>query len=147
LALLQIIWATDFCPPAGPTNLHASWREATSRVSVLDIGCGLGAVDELLVAQYDASGVVGIDIDPALLEGMRTRIERANLGTRIRGVKVEPGPLPFATASSTWSFRRTPCANPGQARDFLRNPAGSKAGRRFSRATGCAPALAIIHPK
>lgn len=65
---------------------------------MLDIGCGLGAIDELLVTQYDASSVVGVDIDPALLEGMRTRIERANLRTRISGVKVEPGPLPFAAA-------------------------------------------------
>lgn len=100
LALLQIIWGDGFLSPGGADELARILEGSDIKgCQVLDIGCGLGAVDELLVAQYDASGIVGIDIDPALLEGMRTRIERANLGTRIRGVKVEPGPLPFATAS------------------------------------------------
>ena len=43
---------------------------------VLDIGCGLGAIDELLVTQYRARSVVGIDIDPALL-GLHAAAHRA----------------------------------------------------------------------
>src|SRR5208337_2799284 len=65
---------------------------------VLDIGCGLGAADELLITQYRARSVVGIDIDPSLLEGMRQRIERAGLADRIRGQRVVAGPLPFPAA-------------------------------------------------
>jgi len=68
-------------------------------LQVLDIGCGLGAIDELLISRYHAASVVGIDIDPALLDIMRTRMERAGLAGRVRGVKVTPGPLPFGTAS------------------------------------------------
>ena len=56
-----------------------------SGCAVLDIGCGLGALDELLIAQYRARSVVGIDIDPALLVLMQRRIERAGLADRIRG--------------------------------------------------------------
>ncbi|MGA2190048.1 MAG: methyltransferase domain-containing protein [Steroidobacteraceae bacterium] len=99
LALLQIIWGDGFLSPGGADELARILAGSDiAGCRILDIGCGLGAIDELLVTHYGAASVVGIDIDPALLEGMKTRIERANLGARIRGVKVEPGPLPFAAA-------------------------------------------------
>ncbi len=92
LALLQIIWGDGFLSPGGAEELARVFEGSDIRgCRVLDIGCGLGAVDELLVTQYGASSVVGIDIDPALLEGMQARIKRSGLGDRIRGVKVEPG--------------------------------------------------------
>jgi phosphoethanolamine N-methyltransferase len=100
LALLQIIWGDGFLSPGGADEVARVFEGSDiGGCEVLDIGCGLGAVDELLVKQYRASSVVGVDVDPALLEGMRVRIERAGLANRIRGVKVEPGPLPFAAAS------------------------------------------------
>ena len=40
--------------------------------------------------------MIGIDVDPSLLESMRARIARARLTDRIRGVQVAAGPLPFA---------------------------------------------------
>jgi phosphoethanolamine N-methyltransferase len=43
--------------------------------------------------------VIGIDVDPALLTGMRSRLERAGLTGRIRAQCVEPGPLPFPDSS------------------------------------------------
>lgn len=100
LALLQIIWGDGFLSPGGAEEVARVLEGCDITGSrVLDIGCGLGAVDELLVTHYGASSVVGIDIDPALLAGMQTRILRAGLGDRIRGVKVEPGPLPFPAES------------------------------------------------
>jgi SAM-dependent methyltransferase len=100
LALLQIIWGDGFLSPGGPDEV-ARLLEGSDigDCEVLDIGCGLGAIDELLVTQYGARSVVGIDIDPSLLTDMQRRIERAGLASRIRGQKVEVGPLPFAAAS------------------------------------------------
>ncbi|MDB6084840.1 MAG: Phosphoethanolamine N-methyltransferase, partial [Gammaproteobacteria bacterium] len=100
LALLQIIWGDGFLSPGGAAELARVLEGSDiTGCHVLDIGCGLGAIDELLVTQYGASSVVGIDIDPALLEGLRARIERAGLASRIYGVEVKPGPLPFAAES------------------------------------------------
>jgi ubiquinone/menaquinone biosynthesis C-methylase UbiE len=99
LALLQLIWGDGFLSPGGVDELARLFEGTDIRGrEVLDIGCGLGAIDELLITQYGASSVVGIDIDPALLEGLLARVKRAGLADRIRGVKVEPGRLPFADA-------------------------------------------------
>jgi len=100
LRLLQIIWGEGFLSPGGAEEI-ARLLEGSDigGCEVLDIGCGLGAIDELLVTQHRARSVVGIDIDPTLLSGMQQRIERAGLARRIRGQKVDGGPLPFAPAS------------------------------------------------
>lgn len=98
-ALLQIIWGDGFLSPGGAAEVARLLEGSDiAGCSVLDVGCGLGAIDELLVAQYGASSVVGIDLDPDLLARMRARIERADLSGRIRAVQVTAGPLPFADA-------------------------------------------------
>ena len=98
-ALLQIIWGDGFLSPGGAEEVARLLEGSDIRgCSVLDVGCGLGAIDQLLVEEYGAASVVGIDLDPVLLADMRTRIERARLSGRVRGVQVAPGPLPFADA-------------------------------------------------
>jgi len=100
LTLLQIIWGDGFLSPGGIDEIARLLEgSGIGDCEVLDIGCGLGVIDELLVKQYGARSVVGIDIDPSLLAEMQQRIERAGLTKRIRGQKVEVGPLPFAAAS------------------------------------------------
>lgn len=95
-ALLQIIWGDGFLSPGGAAEVACLLEGSDiAGCNVLDIGCGLGAIDELLVAKYAAASVVGIDIDPSLLAGMRARVERAQLAGRIRAVQVTGGPLPF----------------------------------------------------
>src|SRR5271169_6059959 len=97
LALLQIIWGDGFLSPGGADEV-ARLLEGSDigDCEILDIGCGLGAIDELLVTQYRARSVVGIDIDPSLLAEMQQRMDRAGLASRIRGQNVAAGPLPFA---------------------------------------------------
>jgi len=100
LALLQIVWGEGFLSPGGAAELERVLEGSDlSGCDVLDIGCGLGAIDELLVTRHHAGTVIGVDIDPALLELMELRIERAGLGDRIRPLRVVPGPLPFDDAS------------------------------------------------
>jgi len=107
LALLQIVWGEGFLSPGGPGEL-AQLLEGSdvSGCTVLDIGCGLGALDELLVTRHGAKSVVGVDIDPALLQLMQRRIESAGLADRIRGQRVDGGPLPFAAASFDLVFSK-----------------------------------------
>jgi SAM-dependent methyltransferase len=99
-ALLQIIWGDGFLSPGGSDELARLLEGSDiAGCSVLDVGCGLGAVDQLLVRDYGAASVTGIDIDPALLDEMRARVERAGLTQSIRAVCVDPGPFPFPDSS------------------------------------------------
>jgi SAM-dependent methyltransferase len=100
LALLQIIWGDGFLSPGGAEEI-ARLLEGSDieSCSVLDIGCGLGAIDELLVTWFRAASVVGVDIDRDLVSAMTRRIVAAGLGDAIRGQCVDGGPLPFPTAS------------------------------------------------
>lgn len=107
LKLLQIIWGDGFLSPGGAEELARLLEGCDiSGCEVLDIGCGLGALDELLATRYRARAVVGIDIDPNLLALMQQRIERAGLAGRIRGQRVDSGPLPFAAASFDVAFSK-----------------------------------------
>ena len=107
LDLLQIMWGDGFLSPGGADELNRVLEGSSLKgCRVLDIGCGLGVIDALLVTQHQAASVVGIDIDPALLASMRVRIERAALADRIQGVAVTPGPLPFPDAAFDVAFSK-----------------------------------------
>jgi SAM-dependent methyltransferase len=99
-ALLQIIWGDGFLSPGGAAEVARLLEGSDIRgCAILDIGCGLGAIDELLIRDYGAASVIGIDVDPSLLSRMQARIERARLGGRIQGIRVTGGTLPFADAA------------------------------------------------
>jgi phosphoethanolamine N-methyltransferase len=100
LTLLQIIWGDGFLSPGGAEEV-ARLLEGSDigGCEVLDIGCGLGAIDELLVRHYRARSVIGVDIDPGLIAGLQQRMERAQLAGAVRGVRVDGGALPFAAGS------------------------------------------------
>ncbi|MGA2778470.1 MAG: methyltransferase domain-containing protein [Steroidobacteraceae bacterium] len=100
LTLLQVIWGDGFLSPGGAPELARLLEGSEiAGCSVLDIGCGLGAIDALLVTDYGARSVVGIDIDPALIASMNTRIARAGLADRVEGKAVGGGALPFPANS------------------------------------------------
>jgi SAM-dependent methyltransferase len=125
LALLQIVWGEGFLSPGGAEELTRLLEGSDiAGCTVLDIGCGLGALDELLVTRHHAGSVVGIDIDPALIGLMQKRIEREGLGSRIRGQRVDGGPLPFGEASFDVVFSKDSMVQipdkPGIFREVLR---------------------------
>jgi ubiquinone/menaquinone biosynthesis C-methylase UbiE len=100
LMLLQIIWGDGFLSPGGSEEIARLLEDSSiAGCKVLDIGCGLGAIDELLVREHGASSVIGVDIDPQLVERMQARMARAGLSDRIEGRRVDGGPLPFEAAS------------------------------------------------
>ena len=61
---------------------------------VLDIGCGIGGPAFVLAKKYGAK-VVGVDIEPQLIEDATARAEKLGLSDSCEFVKVEAGPLIF----------------------------------------------------
>jgi phosphoethanolamine N-methyltransferase len=99
LTLLQMVWGEGFLSPGGPQAV----REIMSGVAlegkrVLDIGCGLGGLDQVLLT-LGAAHVTGLDVAGLIVEMGQERIRRAGLANRIEIRLVEPGPLPFADNS------------------------------------------------
>ena len=66
---------------------------------VLDVGCGLGAIDVLLVERFGAVHVAGIDVEASLVARAALRVEAAGLSDRISIRRVSPGPFPFDDGS------------------------------------------------
>ena len=97
---LQFMWGEGFLSPGGPeevAEMVAGIDLAGKRV--LDIGSGLGGVDALLVTRHGAAQVVGIDVEPQLVEAARALVAGKGLTERVTFQLVEPGPLPFLDAS------------------------------------------------
>ena len=96
IGLLELGWGDGFLSPGGPDEV-ARVLEGISLEdrSVLDIGCGVGGIDVLLVERFGAGYVTGVDVEDTVLAGARARVERHGLSDRIGVAKVAPGPLPF----------------------------------------------------
>ncbi|GAB2179177.1 methyltransferase domain-containing protein [Dongia sp. agr-C8] len=99
LKLLQIMWGEGFLSPGGPEAVRAIVQGLDLREKqVLDIGCGLGGLDEVLAGVFGAR-VTGVDVAKLIVERGRARIANSSLKDRIEIRLTEPGPLPFADAS------------------------------------------------
>ena len=95
-ALLQLVWRDGFLSPGGADEIRRLLEGVDLRGRrVLDIGCGLGAIDVLLVREHGAGSVMGIDLEPELVRLARERAAAAGLSKRIDAQVVEVGPLSF----------------------------------------------------
>jgi phosphoethanolamine N-methyltransferase len=99
LTLLQIIWGEGFLSPGGPEAVRAivAGLDLKDR-TVLDIGCGLGGLDQVLAGEFGAQ-VTGVDVAKLIVQRGQQRIAQSTLKDRIAIQLVEPGPLPFPDAS------------------------------------------------
>ena len=97
---LQFMWGEGFLSPGGPEEVAemVSGLDLNGK-RVLDIGSGIGGVDLLLATAHRASEVLGIDVEPQLVESARALIASRGLAERIAFQLVEPGPLPLPDAS------------------------------------------------
>lgn len=96
LEMLQIIWGEGYLSPGGPQAVREIMQGIDlSGKRVLDIGCGIGGLDQVLV-ELGAAQVVGVDVAGPLVGLGRKRIAAAGLGGRIELQVVQPeAPLPF----------------------------------------------------
>lgn len=96
LDMLQIIWGEGFLSPGGPQAV----REIVDGVDladkrVLDIGCGVGGLDQVLVS-LGAAHVTAVDVVAPMIALARRRIADPRIVFEV----IQPEqPLPFADAS------------------------------------------------
>ncbi len=100
LDMLQIIWGDGYLSPGGPQAVREIVEDIDLRGKrVLDIGCGIGGLDQALVS-LGAAHVTAIDVAPPLIELARRRIAQSPEADRIAFVAIEPEtPLPFPDAA------------------------------------------------
>jgi len=100
VAGLEWMWGEGFLSPGGQDEV----AEILSGVDlddkqVLDIGCGIGGVDVLLVSAFGAAHVTGIDVEAPLVAKAEQTAQRAGVEERITVQLVTPGDLPFEDSS------------------------------------------------
>jgi phosphoethanolamine N-methyltransferase len=97
--MLELVWGEGFLAPGGADLVKQTVGGFDlSGKRVLDIGCGIGGGDIVLARDLGAE-VVGIDLEPPLVERARRYAEAAGLDDRIAFEVVEAGPLGFPDAS------------------------------------------------
>lgn len=100
IGFLEMLWGRGWLSPGGPDELARLLAGEDFRGRhILDIGCGAGGIDCLLVSEYGAAKITGIDVETSVLETARARILEAGISDRVELMQVEPGPLPFVAAA------------------------------------------------
>lgn len=100
VAGLEWMWGEGFLSPGGPAEVAQILKgvDLTGK-HVLDIGCGIGGIDVLLVKEHGAAHVTGIDVEAPLIERANDTALRAGVGNQVTFKLVSPGPLPFADST------------------------------------------------
>ena len=99
LATLQLVWGEGYMSPGGPERVRRIVEGLDlAHKTVLDIGCGLGGVDVQLAEEFGCR-VIGLDIEPVLIERAKARIAKAEIADWVEFRLSEPGPLPIPDGS------------------------------------------------
>ncbi len=97
---LELMYGKGFLAPGGAEDVRAILNGfEVGGQEVLDIGCGTGGVAALLVEEFGASKVVGVDIEQPVLARATQFAEEKGLLGKLEFRHVTPGPLPFAENS------------------------------------------------
>lgn len=100
IAHLELIWGEGFLSPGGAGEVAVLFEGlALDGLEILDIGSGPGTIDLMLLRDYGAARVIGIDLQEQMIVCARGRAARAGLSGRVSFQLVEPGPLPFDEAA------------------------------------------------
>ena len=100
VAGLEWMWGEGFLSPGGEEEVARIVAGAPIEgARVLDVGCGLGAIDVLLVERFGAAHVTGIDVEALLVARATARVEAAGLTERVSVRLVSPGRFPFEDAA------------------------------------------------
>lgn len=104
VALLEEVWGAGYMSPGGPDEIRmiVEGVELAGK-AVLDLGCGTGGITRFLAETYRPASIVGVDIDPGLIERAG---ERAGGAAGLSFRTVRPGPLPFADGSFDMVFSK-----------------------------------------
>src|SRR5262249_32152073 len=111
---LEIVWGVGFLSPGGADEVKEITKDVeVSGKEVLDIGCGTGGPDIVLANELNAGRIVGIDVEPSLLE--RARRNARSAGSTSGSSNLEHSPS--LIISSIWLSARmrwsTSATSPG----------------------------------
>ena len=99
IALLELVWGEGYMAPGGEGNVANIAGGLDMRDKrVLDIGCGIGGPAFFLARNYGAN-VVGIDLEPQLIEIAKQSAKKHGLEAKTEFQVVEAGPLGFPDES------------------------------------------------
>ena len=104
---LQLRYGEGMLSPGGAEELSRLIGPVDIRGKTgLDLGCGIGGYDTLLVSDHGASRMVGVDINAAAVGLAARRAADMGLSDRVRFEAVDPGPLPFQDDSFDFAFSK-----------------------------------------
>jgi len=96
----EMLWGKGFMSVGGPEEVSAILDGVNLKnLNVLDIGCGIGGVDFLLVSEHGAASVLGLDVEPHLLELGRERAATAGLSDQVTFLLCASPPYPLGDRS------------------------------------------------
>jgi len=96
VARLELIYGDGFLSPGGAEEVRALLDGFNiNERQVLDIGCGSGGADVLLVEEHGAGKVIGIDVEQPLIDRATKLATDKSLLGKLEFILVKPGPLPF----------------------------------------------------
>ena len=87
IEFLQDIWGDGFLSPGGADEVRRVLQGVNvDGKLVIDIGCGSGACAILLAKEYNAKGVIGIDVEKPVCDAAinRVKADRASKKVTIR---------------------------------------------------------------
>ena len=100
IAMLEFIWGEGFLSPGGAKEVALILAgENIQDKQVIDIGCGVGGIDVLLVREHGAARVTGVDIEQPVLDRSIALAKTEDLTDKLFYQLVTPGPLPFDPGS------------------------------------------------
>ena len=120
IAGLEWIWGEGFLSPGGPEEVSEILRNTDlSDKTVLDVGCGIGGIDRLLIDSHGARKVVAIDVEMDLIQRAIAETRKAGLQERIEYILVAEGPLKFKSDSFDVVFSKDSIIHIKDKREFF----------------------------
>ena len=107
LNLLKTVWGEGFLSPGGTNEIEELMKGVNaSDKFILDIGCGCGGAAIYLIKNLGAKSVLGIDIEPLVIERAQELAAKHELSNRTLFRCVQPGPLDIANESVDLVFSK-----------------------------------------
>lgn len=122
---LELRWGRGFMSPGGPDEIAelVAGVELKGR-RILDFGCGTGGPATLLAGAHGASQVLGVDLEPRVLERAEQHAAASGVSDTVRFLRIDAGPLDFPDRSFDVVFTVGAIIHhpnrPRLFRDFLR---------------------------
>lgn len=97
---MESVYGEGFMSPGGPAEVIRIVEDVQlDKGRILDLGCGTGGAGIVLAKRFESSRVVGLDIEPSVLERARELVHASGLAERIDLELTEPGRFPFPDES------------------------------------------------